>query len=183
MRLVFLVLSFLILLMSALSAHEKKMQSVVKDRIKGKILILCWKLCRRTVCIPREGREEHAIIIFKSCSVLSRSFCGELIVPSLYMFLLTIVCTIFYQITASMFGMYAADATAMPVHWMYDLRQLKNDYGTIKHYVKPKDKFRGSIMNLSNTGWYTHTNVVSENYIRRTCASAFLYLSNFVASR
>ena len=26
------------------------------------------------------------------------------------------------------------------------------DYGTIKGYVKPKDRFVGSIMNLSNTG-------------------------------
>jgi len=40
----------------------------------------------------------------------------------------------------------------MPVHWMYDTRQLKKDYGTIKGYVKPKNEFPGSIMNLSNTG-------------------------------
>jgi len=52
----------------------------------------------------------------------------------------------------SLFGLYAADATAMPVHWMYDLRQLQRDYGIIKKYEKPKDKFIGSIMNLSNTG-------------------------------
>ena len=49
-------------------------------------------------------------------------------------------------------GLYIADAVASPVHWMYDLRQLKSDYGTITGYVKPKDKFSGSIMNLSNTG-------------------------------
>merc|ERR1719320_1254133 len=40
----------------------------------------------------------------------------------------------------------------MPVHWMYDLRNLKRDYGEIKGYVKPKDRFEGSIMNKSNTG-------------------------------
>lgn len=40
----------------------------------------------------------------------------------------------------------------MPVHWMYDLRNLKRDYGEITGYAKPLDKFEGSIMNLSNTG-------------------------------
>ena len=49
-------------------------------------------------------------------------------------------------------GLYIFDAVAMPVHWMYDLSNLKADYGEIKGYVKPKDSFRGSIMNLSNTG-------------------------------
>jgi len=45
-----------------------------------------------------------------------------------------------------------ADAVAMPVHWMYDLRNLKRDYGSITGYAKPLDKFEGSIMNNSNTG-------------------------------
>ena len=53
---------------------------------------------------------------------------------------------------AALFGLYIADAVAMPVHWMYDLRQLRMDYGKVTGYVKPKDKFSGSIMNLSNTG-------------------------------
>ena len=29
----------------------------------------------------------------------------------------------------ALFGLYVADAVAMPVHWMYDLRNLKRDYG------------------------------------------------------
>ena len=53
---------------------------------------------------------------------------------------------------AALTGLYIADACAMPVHWIYDVRQLKKDYGTIKGYVKPKNEFPGSIMNLSNTG-------------------------------
>lgn len=53
---------------------------------------------------------------------------------------------------SAMFGLFVADATAMPVHWMYDLRQLKKDYGEITGYMKPKDQFIGSIMNLSSTG-------------------------------
>lgn len=40
----------------------------------------------------------------------------------------------------------------MPVHWMYNLKNLKKDYGEIKGYVQPKDYFEGSIMNLSSTG-------------------------------
>lgn len=53
---------------------------------------------------------------------------------------------------AALFGLYVADATAMPVHWMYNLHQLQRDYGEIKGYIPPKDKFDGSILNLSNTG-------------------------------
>ena len=53
---------------------------------------------------------------------------------------------------AALFGMLIADAVASPVHWMYDLRTLKAEYGEIKGYVKPKDTFPNSIMNLSNTG-------------------------------
>jgi ADP-ribosyl-[dinitrogen reductase] hydrolase len=53
---------------------------------------------------------------------------------------------------AAMTGLYIADAVASPVHWYYDVRQLRKDYGSITGYVKPKDKMPGSIMNLSNTG-------------------------------
>jgi ADP-ribosyl-[dinitrogen reductase] hydrolase len=53
---------------------------------------------------------------------------------------------------AAMFGLYVGDAVAMPVHWMYNLGQLQSDYGKISGYVRPKDSFYGSIMNLSNTG-------------------------------
>ena len=53
---------------------------------------------------------------------------------------------------AALYGLYVADAVAMPVHWMYDLRNLKRDYGQITGYTAPLDRFDGSIMNLSNTG-------------------------------
>ena len=49
-------------------------------------------------------------------------------------------------------GMFVGDAIAMPVHWYYDLRQLREDYGQIETYTEPKDRFMNSIMNLSNTG-------------------------------
>ena len=52
----------------------------------------------------------------------------------------------------SLVGFYAGDALAMPVHWYYDTRQLRDDFGKITKYEAPKPRFPGSIMNLSNTG-------------------------------
>lgn len=52
----------------------------------------------------------------------------------------------------SLFGLFVADATAMPVHWYYDIYALKRDYGEIKGYRKPHDEFPNSIMNKSDTG-------------------------------
>ena len=49
-------------------------------------------------------------------------------------------------------GFYCGDALAMPVHWYYDVSQLKRDFGEITKYEAPKSTFKGSIMNLSNTG-------------------------------
>jgi hypothetical protein len=45
---------------------------------------------------------------------------------------------------AALFGVFVADAVAMPVHWMYNLNQLQKDYGRITGYVKPNDKFEGN---------------------------------------
>jgi ADP-ribosyl-[dinitrogen reductase] hydrolase len=52
----------------------------------------------------------------------------------------------------SLLGFFIGDALAMPVHWYYDLRQLRSDFGEITQYEAPKPRFPGSIMNLSNTG-------------------------------
>lgn len=54
--------------------------------------------------------------------------------------------------TGSLLGLYIADAVASPVHWYYNIGQLKKDFGSIQGYVKPKQHYPGSIMNLSNTG-------------------------------
>ena len=53
---------------------------------------------------------------------------------------------------AALWGMHIGDALAMPVHWYYDLGQLRRDHGSIRGYVAPTDKLPGSIMSLSNTG-------------------------------
>ena len=56
------------------------------------------------------------------------------------------------RVKGTLIGFYAGDSLAMPVHWYYDINQLKNDFGTITKYEEPKSRFPGSIMNLSNTG-------------------------------
>ena len=50
------------------------------------------------------------------------------------------------------FGLFVGDSLAMPVHWYYNLAQLRRDFGVIRKYEAPKYPFPGSIMNLSNTG-------------------------------
>jgi ADP-ribosylglycohydrolase len=52
---------------------------------------------------------------------------------------------------AALLGLFIADAVAAPVHWYYNLSALKRDYGTVTRYMKPKDHFPNSVMNLSNT--------------------------------
>ena len=53
---------------------------------------------------------------------------------------------------AALWGLFAGDALAMPVHWYYDLAQLRSDFGQIESYQAPKPSFPDSIMRLSNTG-------------------------------
>jgi ADP-ribosyl-[dinitrogen reductase] hydrolase len=53
---------------------------------------------------------------------------------------------------SALLGLFIGDAVASPVHWYYNRQQLVKDYGTITGYVKPKQHFPNSIMNLSNTG-------------------------------
>ena len=51
----------------------------------------------------------------------------------------------------ALYGFYCGDSLAMPVHWYYDINQIKRDFGYIKKYESPKTQFIGSIMNLSST--------------------------------
>lgn len=43
-----------------------------------------------------------------------------------------------------------ADAVAMPVHWYYNLENLKKDYGTITGYQKPHDTIENSYVHLND---------------------------------
>lgn len=57
------------------------------------------------------------------------------------------------RIRGAIYGTLIADALAAPSHWYYGGEpQVRQDYGRIEGYVKPKTKLAGSILNLSNTG-------------------------------
>ena len=43
-------------------------------------------------------------------------------------------------------GSLAADALAMPVHWYYDTAALLQEYGTVDHFMEPKNPHSGSIL-------------------------------------
>jgi hypothetical protein len=42
------------------------------------------------------------------------------------------------KIAGALLGFYVGDALAMPVHWYYDLNQLRRDFGAITKYESPK---------------------------------------------
>jgi len=43
-------------------------------------------------------------------------------------------------------GSLVADALAMPVHWYYDREALRRDYGTVDHFIAPRNPHPGSIL-------------------------------------
>lgn len=43
-------------------------------------------------------------------------------------------------------GSFIADALSMPVHWYYHLEALRNDYGTVREYLTPKNPHADSIL-------------------------------------
>ena len=50
-------------------------------------------------------------------------------------------------------GLFIGDALAMPVHWYYDINNLKKDFGgPITGYVKPLDEMTGGFLNKCSTG-------------------------------
>eukprot|EP00038_Savillea_parva_P005878 m.160423 g.160423 ORF g.160423 m.160423 type:complete len:362 (+) comp11946_c0_seq1:179-1264(+) len=55
------------------------------------------------------------------------------------------------RLEGALWGLFAGDALAMPVHWYYDLRRLTTDFGSIQGYEAPKEKYPGSILSLSST--------------------------------
>lgn len=58
------------------------------------------------------------------------------------------------RIRAALWGLFVADALAMPTHWYYGgAWQIKNDFGgPITKFERSQRSFPGSIMNKSNTG-------------------------------
>jgi hypothetical protein len=46
----------------------------------------------------------------------------------------------------ALYGLFIADALAMPVHWYYDREALRRDYGTVQDYLAPKNPHPDSIL-------------------------------------
>jgi ADP-ribosylglycohydrolase len=56
------------------------------------------------------------------------------------------------RMRGALWGMFAGDALAMPVHWYYNIARLWQDFGQIRDYQAPKTHHPNSIMALANTG-------------------------------
>ncbi|XP_077462648.1 uncharacterized protein LOC144078446 [Stigmatopora argus] len=55
-------------------------------------------------------------------------------------------------VSEALWGMCAADAMSMPVHWYYNIHDIKKDFGGwISGFNPPKTKHPSSILTLSNT--------------------------------
>jgi ADP-ribosylglycohydrolase len=54
---------------------------------------------------------------------------------------------------AMLFAAFAADALALPVHWIYDATKLKKDYGRVTEFLKPAE---GSYHFGKDRGEFTH---------------------------
>jgi ADP-ribosyl-[dinitrogen reductase] hydrolase len=50
------------------------------------------------------------------------------------------------RIKGALYGIFIADALAMPVHWYYDTQALRRDYGEVDQYLKPRNPHPGSIL-------------------------------------
>ena len=46
----------------------------------------------------------------------------------------------------ALYGLFIGDALAMPVHWYYDTKALKRDYGLVKDYLAPHNPHPDSIL-------------------------------------
>ncbi|XP_066516768.1 coagulation factor VII isoform X3 [Hoplias malabaricus] len=61
----------------------------------------------------------------------------------------TQLCT---SVCEALWGMCAGDAMSMPVHWYYNIQDIKTDFsGWITGFKPPKDRHPSSILTLSNT--------------------------------
>ncbi|KAJ8405961.1 hypothetical protein AAFF_G00308490 [Aldrovandia affinis] len=63
-----------------------------------------------------------------------------------------------------MWGMCAADAMSMPVHWYYTVRDIKTDFGGwITGYQPPKSRHPSSILTLSNSAGSGRTSSLAQH--------------------
>ncbi len=50
------------------------------------------------------------------------------------------------RVTGALFGMFIGDALAMPVHWYYNTQALRDDYGKVTDYQRPRNPHPDSIL-------------------------------------
>lgn len=61
------------------------------------------------------------------------------------------------SVVNALWGMCAADAMSMPVHWFYNTRDITRDFGGwIRGLNAPRERHPSSILTLSNTGDKRH---------------------------
>lgn len=64
----------------------------------------------------------------------------------------------------ALWGMCAADAMSMPVHWYYNIDDIKRDFGGwITGFNAPNNRHPSSILTLSNSGMLTSPFTEFEN--------------------
>lgn len=57
------------------------------------------------------------------------------------------------SVSEALWAMCAADSMSMPVHWYYDINDIRRDFGSwISGLNSPRDIHPSSILSLSNTG-------------------------------
>jgi len=56
------------------------------------------------------------------------------------------------RMKTALYSMFVGDALSMPVHWYYNTRYLKRDFGVIRDFQEPKALHPSSIMNVASTG-------------------------------
>lgn len=65
---------------------------------------------------------------------------------------MTYRCLMAYQISSAerirgaLYGLFIGDALAMPVHWYYDTKALRRDYGEVRDYLAPRNPHPDSIL-------------------------------------
>ncbi len=50
------------------------------------------------------------------------------------------------RVTGALYGLFVGDALAMPVHWYYDTKALRRDYGLVRDYLTPRNPHPDSIL-------------------------------------
>ncbi len=68
------------------------------------------------------------------------------------------MCEVRRAVAEALWGMCAADAMSMPVHWYYNTRDIRRDFsGWIRGLRAPRDTHPSSILSLSSTGQSAET--------------------------